>query len=92
MSLALLANSLGMVAGNGLWAMERPSANFGADVAAMIMTVIATITLVPTWGAAGAAASLCVGNTTGTLIRIWQVRRWMRLLQTPPQQAVCGSF
>jgi O-antigen/teichoic acid export membrane protein len=81
LSLALLANSLGMVAGNGLWAMERPSANFGADVAAMIVTVIATVSLVPTWGARGAAAALICGNTMGTLIRGWQLRRWMKRTQ-----------
>jgi O-antigen/teichoic acid export membrane protein len=81
LSLALLANSLGMVAGNGLWAMERPSANFGADVAAMIATVIATVSLVPAWGARGAAAALICGNTVGTLIRGWQLRRWMRRTQ-----------
>lgn len=81
LSLALLANSLGMVAGNGLWAMERPSANFAADVAAMIVTVIATVSLVPGWGARGAAAALFLGNTTGTLIRGWQLRRWMRWMQ-----------
>lgn len=78
LSLALLANSLGMVAGNGLWAMERPSANFGADVAAMLVTVAATVSLVPTWGGKGAAAALCLGNSTGTLIRGWQLKRWMR--------------
>ena len=32
LSVAMLIASLGMVAGNGLWAMERPSAALGADV------------------------------------------------------------
>jgi O-antigen/teichoic acid export membrane protein len=80
LSLALLANSLGMVAGNGLWAMERPSANFRADVAAMVITVLATALCIPVWGGLGAALALLFGNTTGTLIRVWQLRRLARVL------------
>ena len=60
LSLSVLANSLGVTAGNGLWAMERPQANFVADLFSLGVVIVATISLVPLLGPLGAAlATLC---------------------------------
>jgi O-antigen/teichoic acid export membrane protein len=66
---ATLASSLAITAGNGLCAMERPSANFAADAVALVATIIAAALLVPGCGVLGAAlASLC-GTTVDAGIR-----------------------
>lgn len=78
LSFALLASSLSMTAGNGLWAMEKPSANFRADVCALIATIIAAVALTPTYGVLGAAISSLVGATVDAVIRGWTLRRLMQ--------------
>jgi len=65
-----VANALGITAGNGLWAMELPSANFRADVCALITWLIATAVLVPLYGAFGAAIASTAGTTVGAAVRI----------------------
>jgi O-antigen/teichoic acid export membrane protein len=64
-----VANSLGITAGNGLWAMERPSANFRADVCALITWLVATALLVPAYGALGAAVASVTGTVVGAAVR-----------------------
>ena len=81
LSLSVLANSFGMTAGNGLWAMERPRANFVADVIALGVTIVATIGFVPTWGPLGAAISTLVGTATDAAIRLWILHRAMREME-----------
>lgn len=71
---AMFVNSLGMVAGNGLWAMERPRANFAADVCALCATMVATVSFVPTYGALGIAFATLAGATAGTIVRAWTLR------------------
>jgi O-antigen/teichoic acid export membrane protein len=80
LSLSVLANSVGVTAGNGLWAMERPSANFVADLFSLAVVVIATIALVPVWGPLGAAIATLAGTTTDALVRLWILRLTMREL------------
>jgi O-antigen/teichoic acid export membrane protein len=64
-----IANSLGIVAGNGLWAMELPSANFRGDVCAMLTWIAATASLVPMHGPVGAAAASTIGMAVGAMVR-----------------------
>lgn len=75
LSLSVLANSLGVTAGNGLWAMERPSASFFADLCSLIVVVIATATLVPMFGPVGAALAGLTGTSSDALIRGYTLRR-----------------
>jgi O-antigen/teichoic acid export membrane protein len=65
-----LANSLGIVAGNGLWAMERPAANFRADVLAMLTWILATYFFVTPWGAYGAACASTLGIVVSAMVRL----------------------
>lgn len=64
-----IANALGIVAGNGLWAMELPSANFRADVCAMLTWIVTTALLVPLYGPIGAAWAATIGTTVGAIVR-----------------------
>jgi O-antigen/teichoic acid export membrane protein len=78
LSLSVLANSFGVTAGNGLWAMERPRANFVADLIALGVVIVATIGLVPVLGPLGAALATLAGTASDALIRLWILRRAMQ--------------
>jgi len=78
LSLSVLANSAGVAAGNGLWAMERPSANFVADLVSLLVVIGATIVLVPRFGPLGAAISTLAGTSTDAVVRLWILRLAMR--------------
>jgi O-antigen/teichoic acid export membrane protein len=78
LSLSVLANSFGVTAGNGLWAMERPKANFVADLCSLAVVVVVTILCVPQWGPMGAALATLSGTTTDALVRLWILRQTMR--------------
>lgn len=81
MTLTVLMNSIAITAGNGLWAVERPDANFRADLCAMVVTMVMTIALVPMLGGLGAAIAAFVGMTADAAVRWWTLRRMMRELQ-----------
>jgi O-antigen/teichoic acid export membrane protein len=78
LSLSVLANSLGVTAGNGLWALERPSASFFADLCSLLITITATAALVPTFGPIGAALAALAGTSSDAVIRTWTLRRTLR--------------
>ena len=78
LSLSVLANSMGVTAGNGLWAMERPQANFVADLTALGVVIIATIFLVPAFGPLGAALTTLAGTATDAAVRLFILRQTMR--------------
>jgi O-antigen/teichoic acid export membrane protein len=80
LSASVLANSIGVMAGNGLWAMERPSANFVADLLSLVVVVIATVALVPLWGPLGAAAATLAGSISDAILRVLVLQRTMREL------------
>lgn len=69
LSLNMLANSLGMTFGNGLWAMEKPAANFVSDVMALVATTLFAACLVPSFGAWGSAAAMAAGTSVGAAAR-----------------------
>ena len=77
LSLSVLANSFGATAGNGLWAMERPRANFVADLISLGVVILATPILVPPFGPLGAAISTLLGTSTDASVRIWILRKSM---------------
>ncbi|HEX5102882.1 MAG TPA: lipopolysaccharide biosynthesis protein, partial [Pirellulaceae bacterium] len=80
LSLSVLANSMGVTAGNGLWAMERPQANFVADLTSLGVVIVATISLVPLFGPLGAALATLSGTTTDAAVRLLILRLTMREL------------
>jgi O-antigen/teichoic acid export membrane protein len=80
LSLSVLANSIGAVAGNGLWAIERPSANFKADLCSLGFVIVATVVFVPLWGPLGAALTTLTGTASDAAIRVWILRLAMQEL------------
>ena len=82
----LLINSLGIVAGNGLWALERPQANFIADITALGIGLLATLLLVPSYGSLGAAGATLIGHAAGAAVRFVTLRRL--LAETPATLSV----
>jgi O-antigen/teichoic acid export membrane protein len=69
LAVGAIANSLSIVGGNGLWAMELPSANFRGDLCAMITWIAATAVLVPLYGPLGAAFASTIGMSVGAMVR-----------------------
>ena len=50
LAFGMLANSLSLTAGNGLWALDRAKANFLADVTSLLVTFGVLFCLAGTWG------------------------------------------
>jgi O-antigen/teichoic acid export membrane protein len=78
LSLSVLANSIGVTAGNGLFAMERPRANFVADLASLAVVVLVACCCVPWLGPLGAALATLAGTASDAAIRLWILRQTMR--------------
>lgn len=78
LAFALCAGSLSMTVGNGLWAMEKPSANFRADVWCLVVTVASLAALTPMLGVLGAALATLVGAVVDVVVRGWTLHRHMR--------------
>jgi O-antigen/teichoic acid export membrane protein len=76
LSLAALANSLGMTAGNGLCSMDRPGANLWADVGTLFVSLVAMFLLIPLLGTLGAALATLLTMTADATMR------WLILLRT----------
>jgi O-antigen/teichoic acid export membrane protein len=83
LAFSVLANSFGVTAGNGLWAMERPRASFLADVIALGVIVVASILLLPRWGALGGAVAILAGTTVDAVVRLFVLWRTMREHEHP---------
>lgn len=69
LSFAVLTNSMAVLGGNGLWAINRPEANLISDIIAVILTLAAAATLVQTHGVMGIAIASLVGGTVGAIVR-----------------------
>jgi len=69
LSATLLMTGLGSVVGNGLWAINRPSLNFAADVGTIVVSVGFGVALIPSLSITGAAAASLLGATVGAAIR-----------------------
>ncbi|MCA9262576.1 MAG: lipopolysaccharide biosynthesis protein [Planctomycetales bacterium] len=69
------ANALGMVAGNGLWAMDHPRLNLSADAMSLGFVIGLAVILVPHYEALGAAMSWLIGNL---ITSSW---RWIILIR-----------
>jgi len=80
LSLSVLANSIGVVAGNGLWAIERPSASFAADVCSLIVVILAALVCVPLFGPLGAALATLAGTASDAAVRVFILRLAMKEL------------
>lgn len=79
LAFGLLASGFGITAGNGLWVLERPAANFRADACSLCVTVIAAATLTPQFGVLGAALSSLAGACVDAGVRTWTLSRLMHI-------------
>jgi O-antigen/teichoic acid export membrane protein len=70
-----LVHSLGVIAGNGLWALDRPRSNFQADVCALIAALAVAVCLISSLGVFAAALSLLLGTSVGTAVRCLTLQR-----------------
>jgi len=80
LSLSVLANSIGVVAGNGLWAIERPNASFAADVCSVVVVIVAAVVCVPWLGPLGAALATLAGTASDAAVRLAILRLSMKEL------------
>lgn len=69
LSLNALANSLSVTVGTGLCALGRPSANFLADVSALMLTWTVLLWVIGPLGVVGAALALFAGAFGGAVVR-----------------------
>jgi O-antigen/teichoic acid export membrane protein len=87
LAFSMMANSMSITIGNGLWAMERPAANFSADVCSLVATIAAATLLVPPFGVLGAALATLAGTATGTIVRFVALTRLLTSEYSTPQFA-----
>lgn len=78
LALSVLASGMGVAAGSGLCALERPAANFRAGLIAMGVCLATTAALVPGLGPLGAAVATLATTATDAAIRGWTLRRMLR--------------
>ncbi len=78
LALGVLANTVGVTAGNGLWAIERPHANFAADVCVLAVTLVLAFRLVYPMAVIGIAIAALTGTVVGSLVRCVTLLRCMR--------------
>jgi O-antigen/teichoic acid export membrane protein len=78
LALGVLANTVGMTAGNGLWAIDRPHANFAADVCVLGITLLLAFRLVYPLAVIGIAIAALTGTVVGSLVRCMTLLWCMR--------------
>lgn len=83
----LWATSLALTAGNGLCAMDRPSANFRADLYSLIATIASSAVLIPTYGALGAAWSALIGASVDAALRFATLAHCLRHEASNPKKS-----
>ena len=74
------ANALSITFGNGLWAVERPDANFTADLVSLLVVAACTVVLIPAFGVVGAAAAMAIGGWADVVARGLALRRVVRAI------------
>jgi len=84
LAMALFCNSLGITAGNGLWAVGRPAANLRADVCTLAVTLTVLLVAVGSLGVVGAAIALLAGAVTGAAVRAATLWRLLASLNAQP--------
>jgi O-antigen/teichoic acid export membrane protein len=85
--LSVLGISLSIVAGNGLWVLDRPHETFLPDVIATAAALGTAAALVPSHGAMGAALAMLSGTTSGALLKALRFVQLMRKLPGGPPPA-----
>lgn len=74
----LLIQSVGLVAGNGLFALHQPRANFLADGCMAVCAFSLGVWLIPAYDVWGAALALLAGSLVGSVVRLFTLVRLLR--------------
>lgn len=83
LALATLMSGFSVVAGNGLWAIDRARSNFIADICCAVGMIASAAVLVMPLGAFGAALATLIGNTAATVVRVAiLLRAWQSDLES----------
>jgi O-antigen/teichoic acid export membrane protein len=77
LAMYMLMNGLGLVAGNGLWAIDHSRCAFVGDVYGAVVTLIASASLILPWGALGAALAMLIGAATAAVVRSIMLARYL---------------
>ncbi|MBN2475163.1 MAG: hypothetical protein JXB62_11180 [Pirellulales bacterium] len=85
--LSLLAISLQMVAGSGLWAIGRPKATLLPDVCVLVVTLGAAAVAVGPLGPTGAALASLAGAVTGAVLK---TSCFLQLIRSVPLETACA--
>ena len=72
---------MGLTAGNGLWAIDRPKANLSANAYALAANLIIVACLMKPLGVFGAALAILGGNVVGAALRYRTLRRLLKIVQ-----------
>ncbi len=91
LALGLLANGISVTAGNGLWAIDRPSANFRADLCALLATIVFSVLLIGPYGIMGAALAIALGATVDGLTRSYILVQQMQREATHANSNLSGG-
>lgn len=83
LALVTFMNSVGMIVGTGLWAIDRPRINFLADLATLVVTTVAAFMLIGPYGVFGAALATFLGASTGSIVRTLILIHALKLRPAP---------
>jgi O-antigen/teichoic acid export membrane protein len=86
LALATLTDAWGLMAGTGLWAMDRPAMSMLGDVVHLLVTLGVALWLVYPLGALGIAIAMLVGRTVGAVVRwfsLWLLMNSQRYEPNP---------
>jgi O-antigen/teichoic acid export membrane protein len=81
LAVSTLMNGIGVVAGNGLWAIDKPRPNFLADVFCMFATIVAAWFLIVPLGVLGAALANLAGMSAAAIVRTITLMRYLHRTQ-----------
>jgi O-antigen/teichoic acid export membrane protein len=85
LALSMMALSMGLTAGVGLWAIDRPDANIAADVCTLAATLVIVLCLLGPLGVLGAALGDLGGKVAGALVRYATLRRLLNTVPRPSE-------
>lgn len=84
---SVLAISIRIVVGNGLWAIDQPWATLVPDLCSLAVTVGMAMALVPSLGAMGGALAVLGGTVTGAALMSLKLVKSVRALPAEPVRA-----
>jgi O-antigen/teichoic acid export membrane protein len=85
--LSVLALSLQIVAGNGLWSIGRPKATFVPQLCVLVVTLGTAAALVGPLGPLGAALASLAGAVTGAALTTFN---FLQLIRTVSAEPACA--